>query len=135
MKSLDTKHASHFSRNMIVINDIAHKSLSTIILENSNTQMNSVYHSLIDSADKKLYRIVLYWIGLDWIVWYWIGLYGIGLDWIGLDWTVLYWIGLQWIGLQWIGLQWIGLDWIGLDCMTIPIPDFNRNFSLFFLGR
>ena len=114
MKSLDTKHASHFSRNMIVLNDIAHKSLSTIILENSNTQMNSVYHSLIDSADKKLYCIVLYYIGLDWIGLYGIGLYGIGLDWIGLYCIVLDWIAVDRIGLDCSGLDWIGLDWIGL---------------------
>ena len=68
MKSLDTRHVSHFSRNMIVLNDIAHKSLSTIIFENSNIQMNSVYHSLIDSADKKYYCIVLYCIVLYYIV-------------------------------------------------------------------
>ena len=112
MKSLDTRHVSHFSRNMIVLNDIAHKSLSTIIFENSNIQMNSVYHSLIDSADKKLYCIVLYCIILDWIGLDCMVLVCMVLDWIGLDCIVLDWIGLQWIGLDWIAVDWIGLDWI-----------------------
>ena len=88
---------------MIVLNDIAHKSLSTIILENSNTQMNSVYHSLNDSAEKKLYCIVLYCIVLYCIILYCIVRYYI----------VLYYIGLDWIGWYWIGLDWIAVDWIG----------------------